>query len=228
MFSDYVCPFCYLDESVLQRLQEEHGDRLRVDYRAFELRPEPVPMLDPDGPYLDDVWRHSVLPLAEERGIEIDRPPVQPRSRRALEAAEFARDAGAFREMHRAIYRAFFREGRDLADLEVLLEIGASAGLDREALREALEDGRYTEKVLADQLRARELEVSGVPAHFVHREGKPLEEGIRVPGAQPFETVDAAVREVLEGSASGEEAGPELQEPLDGMGPSGGSETGAG
>jgi predicted DsbA family dithiol-disulfide isomerase len=52
VWSDYVCPFCYLEEPVLDRIREEYGERVEVEWRVFKLRPEPVPTLDPDGEYL--------------------------------------------------------------------------------------------------------------------------------------------------------------------------------
>lgn len=202
VWSDYVCPFCYLEVPVLRRLEEEMGGRVELRWRAFELRPEPVPTLDPGSEYLDDVWSRAVEPMAEERGVEIRRPPVQPRSRRALETAELARDRGVFGQVHEALFAAFFRDGRDLADPDVLLDVGASAGLDREELRGALAEQRYTEKVLRDQVRARELGVSGVPALFVAPPDAPLEDAVVVEGARPYERLERAV-----GVALGEEPG---------------------
>ena len=67
---------------------------VRVEWRAFELRPDPVPTLDPDGAYLHRVWNQSVYPMARERGLTLRLPPVQPRSRKAHEATAFARSAG--------------------------------------------------------------------------------------------------------------------------------------
>src|SRR5690349_20458119 len=90
VWSDYVCPFCYLELPVLDRIRNELGDRVQIDWRSFELRPEPEPTLDPDGDYLDRVWNQSVYPMAQDRGMNIRLPPVQPRSRKAHEAADFA------------------------------------------------------------------------------------------------------------------------------------------
>jgi predicted DsbA family dithiol-disulfide isomerase len=204
VWSDYVCPFCYLEEPVLQRVQEEYGDSVQVDWRAFELRPEPVPALDPDGAYLHNIWGRAVYPMAEQRGMTLRLPPVQPRSRRALEAAEFARDNGRFAEMHDALFRAFFEEGRDLNDTEVLLDIGASVGLDPQALRAALEQGTYTDKVVGDQKLAHELGITAVPTLLVGRVDEPFEAAEAVSGAQPYEFVRAAVEQVLHGKARSE------------------------
>ena len=43
VFSDYICPFCYLEEPDLARVREEYGEAVEVDWRAYELRPDPIP-----------------------------------------------------------------------------------------------------------------------------------------------------------------------------------------
>jgi len=67
VWSDYVCPFCYLELPVLDRLQAEHAEEVEIDWRAFELRPEPAPTLDPNGDYLHRVWNQSVSSRASTR-----------------------------------------------------------------------------------------------------------------------------------------------------------------
>jgi predicted DsbA family dithiol-disulfide isomerase len=80
----------------------------------------------------------------------------------------------------------------------VLLEVGASVGLDREGLRIALEEGRYTEKVLADEELARRLDVSSVPTMFVGLAHQPFEEAEVIVGAQPcVGRIEAAVELAL-------------------------------
>ncbi len=198
VFSDYVCPFCYLEEPDLARVQEEYGEAVEVDWRAYELRPEPIPTLDPDGDYLHRVWNASVYPMAKALGMTLRLPTVQPRSRKALEAAEYARVEGRFDEMHDALFRAFFENGKDIGDTNLLLEVGASAGLDCERLRAALEEGRYTEKILADEELARRLGVGSVPTMFVGPAGAPLERAEAIVGAQPYGgRIEAAVERVL-------------------------------
>lgn len=198
IFSDYVCPFCYLEEPDLARVRERFGERVEVDWRAYELRPDPVPTLDPDGEYLHRVWNASVYPMASSLGMRLRLPPVQPRSRKALEAAEFAREQGSYGAMHHALFRAFFEEGRDIGDPEVLLEVGASVGLDRASLLDALQKGRYTKRVIADEELARRLGVDSVPTMFVAAEGAPLESAEVITGAQPYGgRLEAAVERAL-------------------------------
>ena len=197
VWSDYVCPFCYLELPALQRLKQQFGDQLKVVWRAFELRPDPKPTLDPDGEYLHTTWNRSVYPLAQQRGMLVRLPPVQPRSRLALEAAAFADSHGRFAAMHEALFRGFFEQGRDIGDIEVLCETAAGAGLDAGALRQALHDGRHTAEVLDDEGLARSLGVSGVPILFLRGSSAPWEQAVPLRGAVPYDTIELAVRQVL-------------------------------
>ncbi len=199
VFGDYVCPFCYLEEPVLERIRQAYGDEVEVEWRAFELRPAPAPTLDPDGEYLHSIWNRAVYPMARERQMTLRLPPVQPRSRRALELAEFARAQGRFEAAHHALFKAFFEDGRDLNDLEVLVEIGAAVGLDSGELRAALEHGTYRERVIDDEHRAAELGITGVPAMLISRVDEAIEPAQVLSGAQPFDVVKGAVERALRG-----------------------------
>lgn len=192
VWSDYVCPFCYLELPELERLKEELGDQLIVQWHAFELRPDPEPTLDPDGDYLHRTWNSSVYPMAQERGMTLKLPPVQPRSRNALEAAEFAKEAELFDGFHRKLFEAFFRDGLDIGNIEILADLGEQAGLDPRKLRKELHEGRYTERVLKDHARAREMGIAGVPAVIITKGDKSL----IFSGAQPYEVLSQAVQQL--------------------------------
>lgn len=198
VWSDYVCPFCYLEQPVLKQVASEHGREVNLQWRAFELRPEPLPTLDPDGEYLHAVWNRAVYPMARIRGMKLRLPPVQPRSRRAFEATEFARANGRFDEMHEALFRSFFQEGQDLSSLSVLLQIAATAGLNVEELQLALETERYCPTVLRDEELADELGITGVPTIVLTRPGAaPNSEGV-LSGAAPYELLQGMVTRLLE------------------------------
>jgi predicted DsbA family dithiol-disulfide isomerase len=138
-------------------------------WRAFELRPDPVPTLDPNADYLHRVWGSSVYPLARNLGVEIKLPPVQPRSRRAHEAAHWARRHGKFREYNDAVFRAFFQRGEDIGNTDVLTRLAADMALDGDNLREALDNDLHLENVLADEREAKKLGLRGVPALIANR-----------------------------------------------------------
>jgi predicted DsbA family dithiol-disulfide isomerase len=200
VWSDYVCPFCYLEEPILAQLLDEFGGDVDINSQAFELRPEPVPTLDPDGEYLHTVWNASVYPMASERGMNLKLPPVQPRSRRAFELAEFARDKGRFDETHRSLFKAFFEEGKDISDLGVLGEIAELVGLDPEEAKTAIELGTYQERVVDQQRRATALGIRAVPTVLLSSAGMPIENTAMISGAQPYEAVRSAVIQAIEGA----------------------------
>ena len=202
IWSDYVCPFCYLELPAVNRLQQEFGSRLEVVWHAFELRPDPVPTLDPDGDYLHTVWNRSVYPMAQRLGMNIRLPPVQPRSRKAFEAVAFARDAGRFDAMHLALFRGFFEQGRDIGDRAELLSLAQESGIDGNALRAVLDEGRYTQQVLQDERQAQALGIAGVPLMLVRRAGAPLASAVPLRGAVPYEQLHAAIVDVATGAGS--------------------------
>lgn len=187
VWSDYVCPFCYLEKPVLDNLARQ--ERVKVRWRAYELRPEPVPTLDPKAPYLADAWKNSVYPMAKDRGLDLRMPPIQPRSRKAFEAAEFARQKGKFDEMHEALFKAFFVDGKNIGDARTLLEIGGSIGLDPLQLLGSLEARQYESQVLTDQKLAKRLGIQAVPGIALHFVDDPVESGVLVTGAQSFKSL---------------------------------------
>jgi predicted DsbA family dithiol-disulfide isomerase len=143
---------------------------VRVVRRAFELRPDPVPTLDPGGEYLIRVWRDSVYPLADRLGMPIRLPPVQPRSRLAHAAARFAAAQGRHAAFHSEVFRAFFQRGEDIGRSEVLVALGETVGLDPAALGPALETRELEAGVVADEELAERLDVHAVPAYVVNRQ----------------------------------------------------------
>lgn len=196
VWSDYVCPFCVLEEPVLEQIAALFGDAVRIEWRAYELRPDPVPTLDPDGDYLHSIWARAVYPMAQERGMTLRLPPVQPRSRLAHEAERFARGVGRGEAMRRAMFRAFFEDGRDIGAVDVLCSIADAVGVEADALRVALERGEHRTAVQSDQQEAHELGVSGVPALLVQRDGDDIGQAILLSGAQPCDVVRRAIETV--------------------------------
>ncbi len=138
-------------------------------WQPYELHPEVPPQGMPAerlfggsgraGGYFD-----RLRTLAAESGLEVNAPGLIANSRQALEAAEFARDHGAFDCYHRALFAAYFRDGRNIGDVEVLAGLAAGCGLDAGALRSALAEGRYAGGVREQMEQAREKGVTGTPA----------------------------------------------------------------
>ncbi|MBV8540002.1 MAG: DsbA family oxidoreductase [Pseudonocardiales bacterium] len=173
VFSDFVCPFCYLVEQPLADAVE--GRDVRIAWRPFELRPEPTPTLRPGGDYLQSTWQEVVYPMAERMGVPIVLPRVspQPYSRLAFEGFAYAEEHGLGQRYTERIFRAFFVQQRDIGRPEVLTDIAAELGLDAEDFYAALNSGRYAQTHQQALRRARELEITTVPTLLV--EGRRLE-----------------------------------------------------
>lgn len=128
-----------------------------------------MPTLDPGGEYLTRAWESSVYPLAERLGITMRLPPVQPRSRRAHEAAHWARTQDYFDGYNAALFRAFFERGEDIGQVKILTKLAGELGLDQAALQAALASREFEVSVLTDEREAAALGLSGVPALVANR-----------------------------------------------------------
>ena len=159
---DYACPYCWLAQGPLEALRAEG---VHIAHEPFELAPRPLPLPDPGSAALVAAWERSVLPLAATLGMEIRRPALAVRTRKAHEAAAAARELGAGDAMHDAIFRAYFLEGADIARVDVLVDIGVRLGLDRLDLKVALDVDRYAPAVEAAQRELRARGIGAVPAY---------------------------------------------------------------
>ena len=168
-------------EPAVKELKKSEQD-VEIVWRAFELRPEPVPTLPPDGEYLHRVWNSSVYPMANSLGIVMKLPPVQPRSRLAHESAHWARTQGRFEDYNAEIFRAFFERGENIGETEVLISLASKLNLDIESLRRALVNHEYEQRVITDEEEAAMLGVSGVPAFVANRKSA-------LSGVQPLESL---------------------------------------
>jgi len=187
VWSDYVCPFCYLQLSVLEQLQNAYGEQVELNWHAFELRPDPLAMLDPDAEYLRATWSRSVLPMADRRQVVMKMPTVQPRSRKVLEAAAFARTVGGFDAFNKEAFKAYFEHGLDIGEMPTLLDLANTTGLDRKAMELALTDSHYEKNVLADQTLAQKLGLRAVPVALVRRSDETLDQARVFNGTLSFD-----------------------------------------
>jgi predicted DsbA family dithiol-disulfide isomerase len=142
--------------------------RIKIRWRAFELRPESAPTLNPNGEYLVSAWKNHVYPLAAKLKMPLKRPPIQPHSRLAHEAAKWAEQQGHFEGYHLAIFRAFFQFGKNIGDREILKELAVDLQLNAGSLEDSLINGEYTALVLADEEEARRIDVRAVPSFVVN------------------------------------------------------------
>ncbi|WP_419786022.1 DsbA family oxidoreductase [Pseudodesulfovibrio sp.] len=169
IFSDFVCPFCYVASGIIDKLSDEFD--LDVTWVGHELHPETPPegvdVLEMVDPFDLEQVTATLRERGEPYGLTFCDMERLSNSRLALEAAEFARDAGHYKDFHHAAFRAYFTEGRDLGDRDVLRAIAKECGLDVAAMDVALEDRRYSERIDQGDEEAERLGVKAIPCFFI-------------------------------------------------------------
>lgn len=165
VFSDYICPFCFVAAARLERLSREVP--LEVEWKGVEIHPETPNEGEPMSPELQQKLMNPWGPVQDfvtEEGLEFRVPPVLANSRLALEATEYAREQGKFPQFHRAVFEGYWQHGRDIGRLAVLGEIAREVGLDPAALEGYLKEGRGRPKLQASMEEAATHQVAGVPS----------------------------------------------------------------
>jgi len=105
---------------------------------------------------------------ADELGLPFGERPKTYNSRRAQEIGKWAESRGRGDQFHHAAFAAYFADGRNIADLEVLTDLVTAAGLPGEDVAPIIESGRFSDAVDADWQRSRQLGIQVVPTFRVN------------------------------------------------------------
>jgi predicted DsbA family dithiol-disulfide isomerase len=192
VWSDVVCPWCYVGKRNLEAALADfpHADQVTVEWRSFELDPNTPTRVELS---MDEVLerKYGMTPdqassanrrlteLAAAAGLEYHLDRVQiGNTFDAHRLLHLAAHQGLGDELTERILRAYFTEGRAVSDPVTLAELAADVGLDAVRVTEVLNSDEYADEVRADEARAVELGSTGVP-FFV------LDGRFGIPGAQP-------------------------------------------
>ena len=124
--------------------------------------------------------------LMDAEGLPYNRRSHTYNSRLAQELAKWADSQPGFEAIHDGLYRAYFVDGRNLGDPEVLVGIAQSVGLPPEGAREVLTRRIFKDAVDADWQKARRYGVTGVPTFVAG--------GYKSVGAQPYDVLAERLR----------------------------------
>lgn len=162
----------------IEKLRKEVD--LEVDWRPFFLRPETPPEGMPLPAYVRERVKDPNEPLklrAAREGLKMVRGDRLFNTRRAHEAAEFARSRGKLEPLHAALLRRHWEEGQDLYSMDVLRGAATEAGLDPDELQQAIEAGTFKAAVEKGVQEAHELGIHAVPTFL-------FDDKLAVQGAQ--------------------------------------------
>lgn len=227
IWSDIACPWCYIGKRRFATALEQFDrkDEVQVIWRSFELDPsaehshqhagmtEAQLLSERKGLPEDQVKQMfaQVTEVAAGEGLAYDFDRVVPANTfDAHRLVHLAGEHGA--EVVERLMSAHFEHGRVVDDLDVLADIAAEAGLDREQIRAALDTDQGAGEVRADEAEAQALGVSGVPFFVADRR-------LAVSGAQPAEVFAQLLAQAMPaakpsfitvpGSADAEACGPD-------------------
>ena len=193
IWSDVVCPWCYIGkrrfEAALDRFRAEHPDvEVDVRFRAFMLDPSaPTDRSEPardvyerkfGGPDAATAVFQRVTDAAAGEGLEfrLDRA-VRANTLAAHRLLVLGDQLGCQAELKERLMAAYFSEGRDLGDVEVLVEVASAVGIDADRARQWLATGQGRDEVADHLTFAAEQGLTSVPTYVVDRR-------VAIPGAQ--------------------------------------------
>lgn len=193
IWSDVVCPFCYIGKKRLEAAAEQAGVELEVHWHSFEL--------DPDAPVRQEIsnserlalkygrtvaeveeMQRNIAKMAAEEGIEFNWENANSgNSFNAHRIIHLAQSHGLGNEAEEAFFFSYMTQGLPIGERETIEDVASRIGLNPVEVDDVLDSDEYADFVKFDQEVAREqLKVTGVP-FFV------FDQRVALAGAQPRE-----------------------------------------
>lgn len=183
IWSDFVCPFCYIGKRQLEEalLEFPHKDQVTVEFKSYELRP--------DAP--KDLGKSMAEMLAEKYGSSVEEAEknlaaitekaatvglqyrfdtmIPTNTFHAHRLTKFAKTKGKEAEVTEILLDAYFRQSKHIGDIDTLIELAVEVGLDRDETAKMLQDPTAFEAdVRHDQSEAKRIGVRMVPFFFIN------------------------------------------------------------
>lgn len=206
--SDIACPWCVIGLRALEQALERVGDATAdIHFQPFELNPQMPPggqdivehLAQKYGSTREQLTRNqeAIRARGAELGFAFD---MHKRSRvyntfDAHRLLHWAEEEGRQRELKRALFAAYFTDGRDPSDREVLIDVATQAGLDPLRAREILESDRYADEVRERERFYAQRGIQAVPSVIVNDQ-------YLIQGGQPVEVFEQALRKIAAESAA--------------------------
>lgn len=178
-----MCPFCYIGKRRFENALEnfEYNDEIEVTWRSFQLNPDMETNPDANiNEYLAKAkgWsfeqaqqmNQRVTNMAADEGLEYNMDQaVVANSYDAHRLAQFAKDRGKGDEMEEALFKAYFTDGKNIADHQTLIALAEGIGIDPTEAKSILESEKYANAVDHDIQLAQNINITGVPFFLFDR-----------------------------------------------------------
>lgn len=194
IWSDVMCPFCYIGKRNFETALEQFADKSHIEvlWKSYQLDPSLPDVVNESyedylvkvkGMGADQVkgMLDNVTQSAKQVGLEYNFDiALMVNSLSAHKLIQFAKTKDLGDQAEERLFLAFFTEGKNIADLATLTELGKEIGLDEAEVKAAFTDEKYAALVKQDIEEARQIGVQGVPFFVMDRK-------YAVSGAQPAE-----------------------------------------
>lgn len=199
--ADVVCPWCYLGLARLQKaLTLRPGVKPELQWKAYQLRPE-TPQAGEDykelmakkfDPERMKQIRANMTEMGRDYGLnfDFDKITLSPNTNAAHRLIRWAAAEGKMEQVAMAVMKAFFEDGKFIADENVLADIGAACGMDRAKLVEKFKSGVDKDAVTAEYQSVQDAGISAVP-HYI------LGGKVNVEGSWPAEDLATEMDKAL-------------------------------
>lgn len=175
VYADIACPWCYVGRARLKTALAQRPDlEVALRWRPFQLQPDLPPKGRDFRAVLENKfgsWDRAeqmfdrIRRMGDGLAFDFEAIEVAPHTADAHRLVLWAQDQDTGEAMSTALFQAYFSEGRNVSDREVLAECTAEVGLDPEAVRTLLAGPEYADEVRESQQRARRRGVTGVPCY---------------------------------------------------------------
>ncbi|MEH7383389.1 DsbA family oxidoreductase [Bacillus sp. JJ1533] len=204
VWSDFVCPFCYVGKRRLEHALEHfpNRDQVEVEFKSFELDPNAKPysgesihelLASKYGTSVEQAkqMNENVGQQAAEVGLDYNFDKMKHTNTfDAHRLAKYAATVGKEKEMTEILLQSYFIEGKLISDHEVLADLAESVGIERQAVLDVLKDEKnYANDVRIDESIAQQIGVTGVPFFVINQK-------YSISGAQPTSTFLGALQQV--------------------------------
>ncbi len=192
IWSDVLCPFCYIGKRNFETALEQFSEKSHIEviWKSFQLD-SGLPEVEKDnyqdylvkrkGMSADQIKKmiDNVTKSAKQVGLDYHFEKAKiVNSLNAHKLLQFAKTKGLGDQLEERLFLAFFTEGKNIADLATLTQLGKEAGLDQTELQTAFTDDNYVYQVKQDIAEAQQIGVRGVPFFVFDRK-------YAISGAQP-------------------------------------------
>lgn len=194
IWSDVMCPFCYIGKRNFEMALAQFTDKenIEVEWKSYQLDPslsetaeesQEDYLIKRKGMSKEQVqgMLANVTEMARQVGLEyhLDKS-VMVNSQKAHQLIQFAKSKNLGDQIEERLFKAFFTEGKNIADIETLTQLGKEIGLDENELQAAFTDDQYRYQMTQDIQEGQQIGVKGVPFFVFDRK-------YGISGAQPSE-----------------------------------------